>query len=402
MVSFHLKHIQALHNLSQLPVLVLSQNLELLQAYDDEERRFPYYELIKTLDIPSNTELTCYEGTLEESSLMFPIGDKFIFIGPFYTSFFQDSYKEELADSFLKRYPDKSKKELVGYISTIPHFPASHIRSLLIAVDAFFDTSFEMSCQQSINDLLEEAQLIWEDPHIIANLELENTPSFHVPTVLNYLNHIIDLVKLGNTELLKKEINCIPASDVISSSISALRAEKNLSMVYFTKLLELSFTENTDVAKNYERIKHFMNLTEKAPDILKVLQIRAAAIISLSESLINKSVSDKQQIYNSILYYVDKHLYSKLKVSDIAKHLYISESHLRAVFKMYSSISLQTHILKEKVQEAKLLLRRGVPAGEVAKLLYFYDTTHFLKTFKKYTDTTPHDYLAHYQQSITK
>lgn len=83
-----------------------------------------------------------------------------------------------------------------------------------------------MSCQQSINDLLEEAQLIWEDPHIIANLELENTPSFHVPTVLNYLNHIIDLVKLGNTELLKKEINCIPASDVISSSISALRAEK--------------------------------------------------------------------------------------------------------------------------------------------------------------------------------
>ncbi|WOK57115.1 YSIRK-targeted surface antigen transcriptional regulator [Streptococcus equi subsp. zooepidemicus] len=395
MVSFHLKHIQALHNLSQLPVLVLSQNLELLQAYDDEERRFPYYELIKTLDIPSNTELSCYEGMLEEASLIFPIGDKFIFIGPFYTSSFQDCYKEELADSFLKHSPDTSKQELIDYISTIPHFPASHIRSLLITVDAFFDTNFEMDCQRFINHLLEE-------PQIIANLELENTPSFHVPTVLNYLNHIIDLVKLGNTELLKKEINCIPASDVISSSISALRAEKNLSMIYFTKLLELSFTENTDVAKNYERIKHFMNLTEKAPDLLKVLQIRAAAIISLSESLTNKSVSDKQQIYNSILYYVDKHLYSKLKVSDIAKHLYISESHLRAVFKMYSSISLQTYILKEKVQEAKLLLRRGVPAGEVAKLLYFYDTTHFLKTFKKYTDTTPHEYLAHYQQSITK
>lgn len=226
MVSFHLKHIQALHNLSQLPVLVLSQNLELLQAYDDEERRFPYYELIKTLDIPSNTELSCYEGMLEEASLIFPIGDKFIFIGPFYTSSFQDCYKEELADSFLKHSPDTSKQELIDYISTIPHFPASHIRSLLITVDAFFDTNFEMDCQRFINHLLEEAQLIWEEPQIIANLELENTPSFHVPTVLNYLNHIIDLVKLGNTELLKKEINCIPASDVISSSISALRAEK--------------------------------------------------------------------------------------------------------------------------------------------------------------------------------
>ncbi|WP_231196293.1 hypothetical protein [Streptococcus equi] len=47
-------------------------------------------------------------------------------------------------------------------------------------------------------------------------------------------------------------------------------------MVYFIKLLELSFTENTDVAKNYERIKHFMNLTEKAPDILKVLQNKSS------------------------------------------------------------------------------------------------------------------------------
>ncbi|MFX5005301.1 helix-turn-helix domain-containing protein, partial [Acinetobacter baumannii] len=77
---------------------------------------------------------------------------------------------------------------------------------------------------------------------------------------------------------------------------------------------------------------------------------------------------------------MDNHLYSKLKVSDIANYLYISDSHLRSVFKKYSDISLQSYILKAKIKEGQLLLQRGVPIGEVAKLLHFYDTTHFLKT----------------------
>ncbi|MUG33501.1 AraC family transcriptional regulator, partial [Psychrobacter sanguinis] len=91
--------------------------------------------------------------------------------------------------------------------------------------------------------------------------------------------------------------------------------------------LELSFAESTDVARNYELAKHFMKLTEEAIDLIEVLRVRAAAIISFSESLANKSTSDKKQVFDSILHYVSSHIYSKLKVSDIASHLYISESH---------------------------------------------------------------------------
>ncbi|MHC5879659.1 AraC family transcriptional regulator, partial [Streptococcus pyogenes] len=80
----------------------------------------------------------------------------------------------------------------------------------------------------------------------------------------------------------------------------------------------------------------YITLNEEASNLIEVLQIRYAAILSFSESLTNKSISDKRQMYSSVLHYVDNHLYSKLKVSDIANHLYVSESHLRAVFKKYS------------------------------------------------------------------
>ncbi|MDE7497946.1 AraC family transcriptional regulator, partial [Streptococcus agalactiae] len=120
---------------------------------------------------------------------------------------------------------------ILSYIKLVPCFPTTSIRSLLVSIDAFFQTQFEASCQQVINHLLEESEQIVADPDIVLHLKHTKKNSFQLPTVLNHLNHIIDLVKLGNTQLLKQEINRLPSSSVTSSSIPALRAEKNLTVV---------------------------------------------------------------------------------------------------------------------------------------------------------------------------
>lgn len=391
-----------MHALSQLPILVISDKYELIQSYGNTEYLLPYYQLIKNLKIPLDADLTFYEGLFEESFLIFPASHHFISIGPFYLYLLDEDYREKIVERFLERYSFKEKEELLNYMSTVPCFSINQIRSLMITIDAFFQTTFEQNCQQTIRNMMQKAQVILAEPQFIANLELENVPSFHLPNALNHLNHIINLVKLGNTSLLKEEINRIPLFGISNSSISILRAEKNLSVIYLTKLLELSFTENTDVAKNDAQVKQFLKMTEEATNPVEVLRIRAAAILSFSESLANKSISDKRQMYNSILHYVNNHLYSKLRVSDIANHLYISESHLRLVFKKYSDISLQSHILKAKIQEAKLLLKRGMPVGEVAKVLHFYDMTHFLKTFKKYTGMSSKEFLNKQEKHVNK
>lgn len=399
MTSLDFKHVHALHTLSQLPVLVISKKSELIQSYGSDRYIVPYYQVIDQLNLTLKDDFDSYQGLLEETFLVFPVCKHFLSIGPFYTRRLETVYQEGLVERFLESHPGKHKECLMAYMKSVPCFSAEDILSLIITVDAFFQTSFEKTSKQAVAKLIKESKEILTDPETIANLELEGSTSSHLPNTLSYLNHIISLVKLGNTDLLRKEINKLSLSGISSSSISALRAEKNLSIVYLTKLLELSFAESTDVARNYELAKHFMKLTEEAIDLIEVLRVRAAAIISFSESLANKSTSDKKQIFDSILHYVSSHIYSKLKVSDIASHLYISESHLRSIFKRYSDISLQSYILKSKIQEAKILLKRGMPVGEVAKMLHFYDTTHFYKTFKKYTGMTSNEYLTNYRKN---
>lgn len=402
MVRFDLKYVQTLHSLSQLPILVMSQDKALIQVYGNEDYLVRYYHFLKYLIIPQEADdITFYDGFFEESFLIFPVCQYIIAIGPFYPFSLDKKYQEQLANKFLERFSHRSKEDLLSYMALIPHFPSANIRNLFVAIDAFFGTQFESLCQQAINQLLQHSKHITIDSDILHFLRHSHKASSQLPPALEYLNHIMDLVKLGNPQLLRQEINRIPPSSITSSSVSVLRAEKNLSVIYFTKLLELSFRENTDVTKIYSLVKYFMALNEEAQDIIKVLRIRCAAIIKFSESLTNKSISNKRQIYNSILHYVANHLYSKLKVSDIARHLYVSESYIRTVFKKYSDISLQNYILKTKIQEAQLLLQRGMPVGEVAKILSFYDTTHFLKTFKKYTGLSSSEYLAKYHDAAS-
>ena len=155
-------------------------------------------------------------------------------IGPFYPYSPDINRQEQLSSRFLEQFSHRNKKEILSYIKLVPCFPTTSIRSLLVSIDAFFQTQFEASCQQVINHLLEESEQIVADPDIVLHLKHTKKNSFQLPTVLNHLNHIIDLVKLGNTQLLKQEINRLPSSSVTSSSIPALRAEKNLTVVYLT------------------------------------------------------------------------------------------------------------------------------------------------------------------------
>ena len=52
-------------------------------------------------------------------------------------------------------------------------------------------------------------------------------------------------------------------------------------------------------------------------------------------------------------------------------------------------MSMNEYINGRKIEESKMMLRSGVPVGEIAKRLSFYDLSHFYRTFKKYTGMTP-------------
>ena len=91
--------------------------------------------------------------------------------------------------------------------------------------------------------------------------------------------------------------------------------------------------------------------------------------------------------------YVQHNLSRPLDVSELARSLFISRTHLAARFKQETGMTLTDFILKEKTEEAKRLIRYSDKSlSLIADYLGFSSQSHFAKTFKRYTGKTPGEY----------
>ena len=96
--------------------------------------------------------------------------------------------------------------------------------------------------------------------------------------------------------------------------------------------------------------------------------------------------------------YVQNNLSKPLDVDELAKALFISRTHLAAKFKKETGMTLTDFILREKVEEAKRLLRYSDKSlSLIADYLGFSSQSHFTKAFKKYTSKTPGEYRMRVQ-----
>ena len=87
---------------------------------------------------------------------------------------------------------------------------------------------------------------------------------------------------------------------------------------------------------------------------------------------------------------------SDMKINDIAKICGVSECYFRRLFKEYSGespIDFRQHYRIEKAKQL-LLSDEGLSIGEIAEELNFTDIYHFSKTFKKYNNVSPSQFLA--------
>ena len=91
--------------------------------------------------------------------------------------------------------------------------------------------------------------------------------------------------------------------------------------------------------------------------------------------------------------YVQHNLSKPLDVEELAKSMFISRTHLAAKFKQETGMTLTDFILKEKVEEAKRLLRYSDKSlSLISDYLGFSSQSHFTKVFKKHTENTPREY----------
>ena len=98
-------------------------------------------------------------------------------------------------------------------------------------------------------------------------------------------------------------------------------------------------------------------------------------------------------IVNNAMKYIEEHYTKKIKLSDVAESVYVSQWHLSKLLNNYTGGSFSDILNNLRINNAKELLRDpSLRIGDVAEMVGFSDLAHFSRVFKKQAGVSANEY----------
>lgn len=98
-------------------------------------------------------------------------------------------------------------------------------------------------------------------------------------------------------------------------------------------------------------------------------------------------------IVKNAIKYIEENYKDKLKLSDVAEQVFVSQWHLSKLLNRYAKQSFSDILNSVRIEKAKeLLMDPSLRIGEVADMVGFLDMAHFSRVFKKQTGTSANEY----------
>jgi AraC-like DNA-binding protein len=90
--------------------------------------------------------------------------------------------------------------------------------------------------------------------------------------------------------------------------------------------------------------------------------------------------------------YISRNLHDKISLASLAAESGLSPDYLSALFKKKLGLTIGAYIMKQKLAEARALLREGDVPRRVAFTLGFCSQSYFIRCFKRESGLTPRQY----------
>ncbi len=197
-----------------------------------------------------------------------------------------------------------------------------------------------------------------------------------------YMNGI-DMIKRANTE-------CIFESIILTSYAEFEYAKEAITMKAFDYILkpidEKNLMEVVEKAVDYiEQKRIYHNIYVKSKDKTDV------ELVDL-EFYVGRS-NDNPYVQKALIQIRDNY-FNKISIEKIAEELGVSTSYLSRKFKQETTQTFLDVLNKFRVQKAIELLGKGeFRIYEISDQVGFGEYKNFCKVFKKYTNTTPTEFI---------
>lgn len=133
-------------------------------------------------------------------------------------------------------------------------------------------------------------------------------------------------------------------------------------------------------------------LVENKVEELLILAVRNEINQNSEIKLVLSSVELENNLVTDIISLLKNNIYNRISLQDVSDQLFFSKTYLNNLFKKYVNYSIMHYYCKLKIEESKLLLKKGLSITEIASALQFESATYFTKFFKKHVNQTPSSY----------
>ena len=322
-----------------------------------------------------------------------------VIVGPAITEVADISKARKLIGAF--RYDNTDMTQSTDYI--IDNVKAVSINTFITAMCLVYSTVFDKIItpdriigesklataqkNRSKKVLNEEKRHTYFGGEYNDTYNIENTIAMYVrkgdsENLLNFLFSIkyID-VRLGNDSLRHFK----NASVILNNVMYRAAIESGVSKVMCYRLGEI----------NLQQIEACTSL-----ETLNVVAISFAKEYCDQVAKIKRRITQFDDI-NTVMQYIEENVHNRIKVSEIAKVVFLSPEYLSVKFHQTVGETIPSYINRVKIEKAKeLLVLSDMPIGEISEYLAFSSQSYFQNIFKKYCGITPKEYREKDGESI--
>ncbi len=205
---------------------------------------------------------------------------------------------------------------------------------------------------------------------------------------------IVNIVRKGDTAALREWVKNAPAVRGGILAADGLRQMKNTFIVTATLISRAAIRGGININDALSLSDAYIQKCELLNSVDRITNLQYHMILDYTEQVEKlKKGKSPSKLVICVSDYVQHHLSEPVDVEALAKSMFLSRTYLANKFKKESGTTLTDFILKEKVEEAKRLLRyTDKHATAIAVYLGFSSQSHFANVFKKYTGKTPSEY----------
>lgn len=171
------------------------------------------------------------------------------------------------------------------------------------------------------------------------------------------------------------------------------RSLKNSLICDCTFLARAAIAGGVSPADAFDLSDRLILQLERTHSIAELEEQEKQNLILFVELVHTYNISHYSKPVREVMGYVNAHLGEKITLALLAGQVYLHPNYLSALFRREYGLPLSRFILRQRIEESRLLIRyTDNPISEIASFYQFSSQSHFISRFREATGMTPLQY----------